>query len=80
MADQEKEDHGWVRDVAPYLGMGMQLAATITIMVLIGNWLDERYDTSPVYVLIFSFAGAGAGLYHFIKTALQMDKSSKNKK
>ncbi|MBK6682117.1 MAG: AtpZ/AtpI family protein [Ignavibacteriales bacterium] len=34
-----------LRGVAPYMGLGIQLAVTITGMVLLGNWLDKEYDT-----------------------------------
>lgn len=30
-----------LRDVGPYLGLGLQLAATIVLMVLLGSWLDK---------------------------------------
>ncbi|HPI38386.1 MAG TPA: AtpZ/AtpI family protein [Ignavibacteriaceae bacterium] len=66
------------RDVAPYLGLGFQLAATIVIMVFIGDWLDKKYETTPVYTIIFAVFGVFAGLYNLIKTVLKTGKKSDN--
>ncbi len=67
-----------LRGVAPYMGLGIQLAVTITGMVLLGNWLDKEYETTH-WVWIFSIVGMGAGLYNFIKTVLDLEKKQKKK-
>lgn len=66
------------RDVAPYLGLGFQLAATIVITVFIGDWLDKKYETTPLYTIIFAVFGVFAGLYNLIKTVLKTGKKSDN--
>lgn len=63
-----------IRDYAPYLGLGIQLAATIIILVFIGIWLDNKFDSSPYLTLIFSFLGIFTGMYHFIKSVTRLDK------
>jgi len=60
------------RDIGPYLGTGVQLAVTVVVMVFIGRWLDNLTGKSPLFILIFSFLGAGAGLYNFIKTVIYL--------
>jgi F0F1-type ATP synthase assembly protein I len=62
---KEKPAHN---DFIRYSGLGLQLMVTIGIFILIGYYLDRRFDTSPVWVLIFSFIGTGAGFYHFVKS------------
>jgi F0F1-type ATP synthase assembly protein I len=62
------------KDYAPYLGLGIQLAATITAMVFIGIWLDGKLSTSPYLTLLFSFLGIFTGMYHFIKSITRLDK------
>lgn len=68
------------RQVGPYLGLGTQLAFTIVLMFFIGKWIDEAAETSPVFIIIFTFAGAIAGLYNFIKTVLTLNNKKKNDK
>ncbi|GAB1442281.1 hypothetical protein MASR2M39_11160 [Ignavibacteriales bacterium] len=67
-----------LRGVAPFMGLGIQLAVTITGMVLLGNWLDKENDTKH-WVWVFSIVGMGAGLYNFIKTVLDLEKKQKKK-
>jgi len=62
------------RDVAPYLGLGIQLAATVVIFALIGHWLDRLLNTSPWLLLIGALLGATGGLYSFIRTVLSLSK------
>lgn len=65
------------REVGPYLGLGTQLAATIVLMFFLGRWLDEQFETDPVLTIVFSFFGGFAGIYNFIKTALNMNEKKK---
>lgn len=43
-----------------HLALGSELAGGVLVPVLIGLWLDRRYDSSPTYVLIGTFLGLGA--------------------
>ncbi len=62
------------REVGPYLGLGLQLAATIVIFLLVGKWLDGEFNTSPVLMVVGVFIGAVAGLYSFLKTVISLNK------
>lgn len=57
-----------MREVGPYLGLGLQLAVTVTIMVFVGIWLDEKFNTKPILTIVCSVFGIFAGMYNFIKT------------
>jgi ATP synthase protein I len=65
----------YYKEVGPYLGTGVQLAATVVLMFFLGRWLDKLAGTDPLLTLIFAFFGIAAGLYNFIKTVLSLDKS-----
>lgn len=67
-----------IRGFAPYLGLGTQLAATMVLMFFVGWWLDGKFETLPLFTLVFSLLGAGAGLYNFIKTVLELNKKKKS--
>jgi len=62
------------REIGPYIGLGMQLAVTVTLMVFIGIWLDGEFNLSPVLTIVFAFLGIFAGLYNFIKSVLKSGK------
>jgi F0F1-type ATP synthase assembly protein I len=67
-----------LRQVAPYLTMGIQLAAGIVIFFLIGWWLDTRYETSPTFKLIGLGVGSVGGLIKFLKSVVELDKKEKS--
>jgi F0F1-type ATP synthase assembly protein I len=58
---------GWVS----YLGLGTQLAVTVTAMTFLGIWLDKKFNTAPILTIICSLFGVAAGIYNFIKTVLK---------
>ncbi len=60
-------DNNWVE----YVSLGSQLAITVTAMVLLGVWLDGKFDTKPVLTLVFAFVGVAGGMYNFIKSAIK---------
>ena len=68
------------RDVAPYLGLGIQLAATIVICFFLGRWLDQVLNTAPWLMIIGAFVGAGGGLYSFLKTVIELGRKEKEKR
>ncbi len=68
------EDKKFVQSVGPYLGLGLQLAATVVIMVFVGVWLDEKLNTTPYLTVLCSLLGIFAALYNFIKTVTKGDE------
>ncbi len=70
----------YYKEVGPYLGMGVQLAATVVLMFFIGRWIDGMAGSDPAFMLIFSIIGIAAGLYNFIKTVLSLNKSGDEKR
>ncbi len=67
LKDSNNTDNNW----ANYFGLGLQLAATVAIMVFIGVWLDGKFKTEPIFTIVFSFLGIISGLYNFLKTVLK---------
>jgi F0F1-type ATP synthase assembly protein I len=68
--DEGRRPGGWgtaLRDVAPYLGMGTGLAATVLVGLGGGYWLDGQFGTRPLFFLVGGVVGLGAAMYHFWK-------------
>jgi ATP synthase protein I len=57
----------YYKEVGPYLGTGVQLAATVVIMFFLGRWMDGLAGTEPLFTLLFALLGIAAGIYNFIK-------------
>jgi F0F1-type ATP synthase assembly protein I len=66
-----KDKSAFLREVAPYLNLGWQLATTILVMVAVGWLLDKWLGTQPVFLIIFSFLGCAVALFDFIRSALK---------
>ena len=75
--DNLKGARNFYKDVGPYIGLGFQLAVTVTVMVFLGIWLDEKFNTKPILTIILSFFGVFAGLYTFIKSAMKAGNDKK---
>ncbi len=68
-----------LRDIGPYLGLGLQLAVTIVAFVLIGSWLDNKFSGNYIFTLTAGVFGIGIGLYNLIKTVTYLEKRNKLK-
>ena len=61
----------------PYIGLGTQLAATIILMFFLGRWLDQKLNTFPLLLVLFSLIGGFAGIYNVVITVLKLNKKNK---
>jgi len=75
-----KKDTKIWNELGPYLNLGWQLVITIVLMIFLGKWIDEKFDTSPTFIVIFSILGVFAGMYNFLKVAMKSNKKKKPKK
>lgn len=68
-AAQSKSDV--LRQLAPLLNIGMELAATVALFGAIGWFIDKYAGTSPLWFVILLVFGAVGGMVKFIRTALK---------
>jgi F0F1-type ATP synthase assembly protein I len=66
-----------IRELAPYMTLGIQLAAAVVVFFLIGWWLDTRYGTSPTFRLIGLLIGSVGGMIKFLKSAIELGNKEK---
>jgi F0F1-type ATP synthase assembly protein I len=57
-----------------YAGLGIQLAATILVGVLLGQWVDRRAGTDGVFTILGALLGFGGTLYSLIRQLSRADK------
>lgn len=72
MPDDKQHQSSWVR----YAGLGVELAAAVGGLSLLGYWLDRRYGTSPWGLLICFAIGLVGGMYNFIRAAYRAFRES----
>ena len=50
-----------------YAGLGLQLAATVGIFVLVGQWADRKLGTGGVLTIVAALVGFGGTMYSVIR-------------
>lgn len=65
------------RKLGPYLNIGYFFAASVTVMTLLGYYLDKKWQTDPWLTVCGAFLGIGMGFYNFFKTVLNLDKKER---
>lgn len=46
-----------------YAGLGLQFALSLLLFVYAGQWLDRRVGTTPLFLYVGVFTGAGAAFF-----------------
>ena len=64
-------------------GMGLQFAISVIVFLLAGQWLDRKFGTSPLFLMLLVFVGAGASFYSIYRRLMEQqrreDEARKNK-
>jgi F0F1-type ATP synthase assembly protein I len=58
-----------------FAGLGIQLAVTIVLGVLAGQWVDRRVGTDGVFAILGALIGFGGTLYFLIRQLSTTDKN-----
>ncbi|NLO20033.1 MAG: AtpZ/AtpI family protein [Ignavibacteria bacterium] len=67
-------------EVAPYMNLSWQMLITIGIFIFIGWYIDNRFGTKPIFILVFSFLGIALAFYNFFRTVNELGKRGKKDK
>ena len=71
MANKENKDQDpkrQLKNVAALSGIAIQMGVTIYLFVLLGKWLDGKYNNGDkLYIIIMTLLGVGASLYVVLK-------------
>ncbi|HGY56849.1 MAG TPA: AtpZ/AtpI family protein [Caldithrix abyssi] len=62
------------RKAGPYLNIGYTLLGGILVFGYLGNWLDEKAGTEPLFMITGLFAGLALGFYNMIKVINQITR------
>jgi len=50
-----------------YAGLGFQFVLAILLFLYAGSWVDSKFGTKPLFLIIGTFVGAAAGFYSIIR-------------
>ncbi|HTP80190.1 MAG TPA: AtpZ/AtpI family protein [Bacteroidota bacterium] len=71
---KDGEPENVLRQVSPYIGLGLQLALTVAIFYFIGSWMDDRFQTAPYLMVVGSMVGIVGGFIKFYKTVTALSE------
>lgn len=69
-----------VQGFGHYIQFGLQIGVTMAMPVLLGFWLDRRYETGMAFTLTGVFLGFVSMVWTIIKTALELNEKDKREK
>lgn len=58
---------GWV------IAMVTQMAFTVIAGVVVGHWLDQRFGTSPIFLLVLSLAALVVGMIRLARSIARLN-------
>ena len=62
-----------------YAAAGLQFAVTLVVFALGGDWLDDRYGTGPLFLLIGVFGGGAAAFYSMYRKLMASHENKPDK-
>jgi len=71
--DRKRVERSYLR----FAGVGVQFAATILVLTLLGIWLDDRAGTAPLLTVLFLALGFVGATYSLIHQVLEPPKPGK---
>ena len=67
MNDPDAEPSSSASQIGRYGGYGITLGLAVALFAWLGTLLDARLGTKPLFVLLGTFLGFGAGLYRLLR-------------
>lgn len=58
--------------------MGLQFALSILLFVYAGQWVDRKLGTTPLFLVLGAFIGAGAGFYSMYRRLMADQQRSED--
>ena len=79
--DDTEPKRGKFKDYLQYSAIGIEMGLSVVVGVLIGSWLDEKFDTAPWFLFFWLLCGFAAGMrsiFKLVKIQLQKSKESED--
>jgi F0F1-type ATP synthase assembly protein I len=56
-----------------FAGLGIQLAVSMVVCVLIGRWADRKLGTGDILTVVAAFLGFGGAMYSLVRSLNRKD-------
>jgi F0F1-type ATP synthase assembly protein I len=73
--DRKRVEQKYLR----FAGVGVQYALTIVILTMAGIWLDNKFETSPLFLVIFLLLAFVGATWSLVNQVLSEDKKPGDK-
>lgn len=73
----------WIKQLRHFnlaFSFGISMILVLLLGVYGGHWLDQRFGTSPVFLLLGIFLGVGAGFYNLWSELSKLNEINKEAK
>ena len=67
------------RQFLRFAGVGVQYALTVLVMTAAGIWLDNRFDTAPIFLLVLLALGFVGATWSLIQQVMRADDKGDKK-
>jgi F0F1-type ATP synthase assembly protein I len=74
----QKPSNDGLREMAPLMNMGFELAATVGVCGGIGWFIDKYAQTSPLWFAVLLVFGVVGGMVKMLRTALNFGVKSRS--
>ncbi|MFQ5863719.1 MAG: AtpZ/AtpI family protein [bacterium] len=79
MNDKSSDAHKSFKSVAPFIDLGLRFAIAIILGVGGGYWLDSKFHTTPLLLILGLFLGATAGFLTVYRAVYPRDSTKSGK-
>jgi ATP synthase protein I len=76
MAEPEDDTglRGWARQLGTLGHVGIMFPVSIAFGLLIGRWLDGRFDTAPWLMIVGFFFGVATAVRELLRSVARLDE------
>ncbi len=69
-----------LRQIAPYMDLGLRFALAAALGGALGYWLDGKLDTQPLLLILGIMLGGTAGFINLYRTVMRLTQSESQRK
>lgn len=80
MKDDGKDTAGILQAAAPYLTLGIQIAAAVVMFLFIGKYADEQFGTKPWLMVAGIVVGFTGGMIHFFREVTALSEKEEHER
>ncbi|MFA5834608.1 MAG: AtpZ/AtpI family protein [Bacteroidota bacterium] len=80
MKTEEEKISGILQTAAPYMTLGLQIAAAVVLFLFIGKFADEQFGTKPWLMVAGIVIGFTGGMIHFFREVIALSNKEEHER